>query len=137
MGLLDCAPDCCPVVGSEWPSLSSLGFTCPRLPINHGIISLERASVLSAGITISKHRNRLKADIVEALQCLKCLIKRDLLFRDTDDPSVAAEIMGERQPDVPEDGSGWDALVEDLEDDECYEVDDSDEIRLLSLDNKT
>ena len=45
--------------------------------------------------------------------------------------------MGERQPDVPEDGSGWDALVEDLEDDECYEVDDSDEIRLLSLDNKT
>src|SRR6266550_7853276 len=85
-----------------------------------------------AGITISKCRNRLKADIVEALQCLKCLIKHNLLFRDTDDPSVAAEIMGERQPDVQDD-SGWDDLVEDLEDDEVD--DDSDEVNLVSLDN--
>ncbi|KAJ6530124.1 hypothetical protein B0H19DRAFT_967854 [Mycena capillaripes] len=35
----------------------------------------------AAGITISKGRNRLKGDIVEALQFLKCLIRRDLLFR--------------------------------------------------------
>jgi hypothetical protein len=28
----------------------------------------------SAGITISKHRNCLKGDIVEALQCLECMI---------------------------------------------------------------
>ncbi|KAJ7615811.1 hypothetical protein FB45DRAFT_757400, partial [Roridomyces roridus] len=34
----------------------------------------------SAGITITKRRNRLKADIVEALQCLKCFILHDLLF---------------------------------------------------------
>ncbi|KAJ7131124.1 ribonuclease H-like domain-containing protein, partial [Mycena epipterygia] len=34
----------------------------------------------SAGITISKRRNRLKGDIVEALQVLKCMIKRELLF---------------------------------------------------------
>ncbi|KAJ7202555.1 hypothetical protein GGX14DRAFT_309536, partial [Mycena pura] len=32
----------------------------------------------SSGITISKRRNRLKADIVEALQVLKCMIRRDL-----------------------------------------------------------
>ena len=87
------------------------------------------------GITISKRRNRLKADIVEALQCLKCLIKRDLLFRDADDPSVGAEIMGEQQPDV-QDGLGWDALVDDLDDDKGYEVQDDDEINLFSLDDK-
>lgn len=33
----------------------------------------------SAGITISKHHNRLKGDIVKALQFLKCAILKDLL----------------------------------------------------------
>jgi hypothetical protein len=42
-------------------------------------ISSERA-FSSAGITISKRRNRLKKDIVEALQVLKCMIRRNLLF---------------------------------------------------------
>ena len=37
----------------------------------------------SAGITICKWRNRLDADIVEALQCLKSLIQQDLMARDT------------------------------------------------------
>ena len=37
----------------------------------------------SAGITICKRRNRLDADIVEALQCLKSLIGQDLMARDT------------------------------------------------------
>ena len=36
----------------------------------------------SAGITICKRRNRLDADIVEALQCLKSLIHQDLMARD-------------------------------------------------------
>lgn len=35
-----------------------------------------------AGITISKWRNCLDADIVEALQCLKCLIHQDLMAQD-------------------------------------------------------
>ncbi|KAF8641317.1 hypothetical protein AX14_009957 [Amanita brunnescens Koide BX004] len=93
-------------------------------------VSSERA-FSSARITISKRRNRLKADIVEALQCLKCLIKRDLLFRDADDPSVGAEIVDEQ------DGLGWDGLIDDLDDDEGYdEVQDDDEINLFSLDDK-
>src|ERR1700677_1489706 len=37
----------------------------------------------SAGITICKRRNRLDADIIEALQCLKSLIRQDLMARDT------------------------------------------------------
>ena len=44
-------------------------------------VSSERASS-SAGITISKCRNRLKGIIVEALQCLKCLYHNDLIFRE-------------------------------------------------------
>ena len=43
----------------------------------------------SAGITISKRQNRLKVDIVEALQFLKCLIQQDLVFRA--DPSVTVD----------------------------------------------
>jgi hAT family C-terminal dimerisation region len=43
-------------------------------------VSSERA-FSSAGITISKRRNRLKKDIVEAIQCLKCMYHNDLIFR--------------------------------------------------------
>ena len=35
---------------------------------------------LQGGMTITKQRNRLKGDIVEALQYLKCLIQHNLLF---------------------------------------------------------
>jgi hypothetical protein len=42
-------------------------------------VSSERA-FSSAGITISKCLN---SDIVEALQVLKCMIKRDLIFRES------------------------------------------------------
>ncbi len=42
-------------------------------------VSSERA-FSSAGITISKRRNRLKGDIVEALQFLKCLVRKDLVY---------------------------------------------------------
>ena len=55
-------------------------------------VSSERA-FSSAGITITKRRNRLKADVVEALQGLKCMIKHDLLFREH--PTVRAEVSGE------------------------------------------
>jgi hypothetical protein len=40
------------------------------------------------GITISKHRNCLKGDIVEALQCIKCAIRHDLLFREPAPSSI-------------------------------------------------
>jgi hypothetical protein len=44
-------------------------------------VSSER-TFSSAGITISKRRNRLKGDIVEALQCLKMIYRSDLIFRE-------------------------------------------------------
>ena len=51
------------------------------LAIMASSVSSERA-FSSAGITISKRRNRLKEDVVEALQCLKCLYHEDLIFRE-------------------------------------------------------
>jgi hypothetical protein len=51
------------------------------LAIMASSVSSERA-FSAAGITISKRRNRLKGDIVEALQFLKCLLRKDLLFRE-------------------------------------------------------
>jgi hypothetical protein len=53
-------------------------------------VSSERVFSL-AGITICKRRNRLDADIVEALQCLKCLIQQDLMVK------VVASLTEEEQ----------------------------------------
>ena len=44
-------------------------------------VSSERA-FSAAGITISKRRNRLGGKLVEALQFLKCMYERNLIFRD-------------------------------------------------------
>jgi hypothetical protein len=68
-------------------------------------VSSERA-FSSAGITISKRRNRLKGDIVEALQFLKCLLHRDLIFRtqpstSLDDLDDEVDIMGGNTQPVP------------------------------------
>lgn len=80
----------------------------------------------SAGITISKRRNRLKADIVEALQCLKCLYHNDLIFRDTVDTTHVEQEMEQlecvldgsygNQDTVDQDDVeewSWDQLVSD------------------------
>jgi len=50
------------------------------LPIMASSVSSERA-FLATGITISKRRNQLKGDIVEALECLKCMFHSDIIFR--------------------------------------------------------
>jgi hypothetical protein len=63
--------------GSRFPVWSSLARD--YFSIMASSASSERA-FSSAGITISKRQNRLKADIVEALQFLKCAFRRDLVF---------------------------------------------------------
>ena len=85
---------------------------------------------LAARITISKHRNHLHHDIVEALQFLKCAICKDLIHREPS-PSLALELdLDEVEED---DGSpdwedipkreAWDSLW--LEDDDKDEEEDS------------
>ena len=93
-------------------------------------VSSERA-FSSAGITISKRRNRLKGDIVEALQGLKCLIRRNLLFREVETVTSerAVNIGGGTQAGgVAEDVSAtpWDADLEDSDDDEPDNFGDED-----------
>ena len=78
-----------------------------------------------AGLTISKRRDRLKDDIVEALQCLKCMYYNDLIFQDvivaTEEEaeleSMDLELAGESEGNnsVGE-GFSWDALLTDDED---------------------
>lgn len=92
-------------------------------------VSSERA-FSQGGITISKRRNRLKGDIVEALQCLKCAIQHDLIFREPgpsslveseefDDSELEAD-SEERTGDViADEEDAWDALISD--DDEVSE----------------
>jgi hypothetical protein len=80
------------------------------------------------GITISKRRNRLKGDIVEALQCVKCTIQHDLLFREPGPSSIFevevnnANEYGEVAADAENDdegsetAEGWDNLLLEDED---------------------
>ena len=75
-------------------------------------VSSERAFSF-AGITISKRRNWLKPDIVEALQFMKCLYRWELLFRE--EPSTTQE--AEEDSDAEEKGStvtqeGWDVVYD-------------------------
>ena len=81
----------------------------------------------SAGITISKQCNRLKGDVVEVLQCLKCLYHHDLIFQEVLHCSVIEkDLDGEDIVDVDIDSSvafgqgeqfSWDELVADDEGD--------------------
>ena len=85
-------------------------------------VSSERA-FSQGGITINKRRNRLKGDIVEALQCIKCAIRHDLLFREPAPSStLEAEFSGDGDDDEDSDGGegceaaeGWDDLLMDSE----------------------
>jgi len=80
-------------------------------------VSSERA-FSQGGITITKRRNRLKGDIVEALQCVKCAIRHDLLFREPG-PSSLVELEDNGLEanalvcDATDDDEGWDALMSD------------------------
>jgi hypothetical protein len=90
-------------------------------------VSSERA-FSQGGITISKRRNRLKGDIVEALQCIKCALRHDLLFRERapssiseveeepEDVDAKGDLRGVEELDV-EDVS-WDGLLIEDEDED-------------------
>ena len=89
-------------------------------------VSSERA-FSSAGITISKRRNRLKGDIVEALECIKCLLHHNLIFRPTvtldqvekelEDVEVDEELVGFREIVNKGEEFTWDTLIDDEEED--------------------
>jgi hypothetical protein len=86
-------------------------------------VSSERA-FSQAGLTISKTRSRLGGDIVEALQCLKCAIHREMIFAPPA-PSSALENALVEAATHDDDGEEvtWDSYLDGDEEDEDY-VDD-------------
>jgi hypothetical protein len=77
-------------------------------------VSSERA-FSSAGITISKQRNRLKRDIVEALQVMKLVLKKEVIFR-----TPVYTSLWEMENEVEEDdgSSEWVDVDDDVQEDE-------------------
>ena len=102
---------------SRYPIAASLARD--YLAIMASSVSSERA-FSSAGITLSKRRNRLKGDIVEALQCLKCMYHNDLIFREVvlameEEAELEDELVAADVETVQEDGFSWDQLLLDEE----------------------
>ncbi|KAG6880562.1 hypothetical protein C0993_005780 [Termitomyces sp. T159_Od127] len=95
-------------------------------------VSSERA-FSQGGLTITKDRNRLKGDVVEALQCLKCAVRHDLLFREPGPTSLdeieLEKLEGEENDSRKglENEEGWDEVLSDDNEGFYIEVDlDSD-----------
>ena len=92
------------------------------LSIMGSSVSSERA-FSSAGITVSKRRNRLQVDIVEALQFLKCLLRKDLIYCEPQPSSILEQELDAVLEDngniewVDNDPAGWDELFIDVESD--------------------
>ncbi|THU76133.1 hypothetical protein K435DRAFT_646225 [Dendrothele bispora CBS 962.96] len=62
-----------------YPTWASLSHDYPAINI---ISSVSERTFSSASITISKCCNRLKLDIFEALQFLKCMIHKNIIFQE-------------------------------------------------------
>ena len=88
-------------------------------------VSSERA-FSAAGITISKRRNRLQGDIVEAVEVIKCLLHHDLIFREVlnmahmekelEDLLIDEELGLYADAVLQADEFTWDSLIDDDED---------------------
>jgi hypothetical protein len=82
---------------------------------------------LQGDITISKQHNQLKGGVIEALQCMKCLLCHNLLFHEAG-PSSLTEVEADDSENNAEPGEvgdddkeGWDALILDDKDDESMD----------------
>jgi len=118
---------------SRYPVWASLAQD--YLPVMASSVSSERA-FSSTGITISKRHSRLKSDIVEALQFIKCIYCRELLFREELSTALEAEESFEDLDDTVrgmEDKKGWDGLVGDLQDDKGFQDVDGDNVFVQTI----
>ncbi|PSR71906.1 hypothetical protein PHLCEN_2v12250, partial [Hermanssonia centrifuga] len=81
---------------------------------------LSERAFLQGSIIISKRRNCLKNNIIEALQCLKCAIRHDLLLQASSPSSVTEETISKEElteastmSDEEESGSVWNLILKD------------------------
>ena len=103
---------------SRFPVWASLAKD--YLSIMGSSVSSERA-FSSAGITISKRRNRLKGDVVEALQFIKSLLQKELIYREPQPSSILEQeldlIEDDGDPEWVDEPVGWKELFIDVETD--------------------
>jgi hypothetical protein len=100
--------------GQRYPTWRSLARD--YLAIMASSVSCE-STFSATGITTSKRRDRVKGDIVEALQCLRSSVHQDLSFHDVINAAQEEEQldMADQEPanreasssDVVRDGEGW------------------------------
>ncbi len=98
------------------PTWAALSFD--YLTIMGSSVSSEHA-FSAAGITILKHQNRLKADIVEALEFLKCMYVKDLIYREPAPTSVLEDELevldddGDLDWEDEQETQAWDIDIEE------------------------
>jgi hypothetical protein len=100
------------VNAQQYPVWASLARD--HLSIMATSVSSERA-FSAAALTITKCHNHLKGDIVEAIQVLRMMYQRDLIFREAP-PSSAAELALEELDDGEENGDDSNILLSDESD---------------------
>jgi hypothetical protein len=98
----------------------------------------------AASITISKRRNCLDSDIVEALQCLKSLKSQDLMQRaypsvadeeiQLDDADLQPANQGGSTHDIVDEAEEWtfEAIVEDAGDEDATDDDEVNEVIMIA-----
>jgi len=120
-------------------------INAPRYPVWASLtwdyLSIMSSSISSecafsqGGITVTKQRNRLKGDIVKALQIVKCLIWHDLLFQEPgpsslmeleelDDAELEAGSDLKAAGNDGDDEDSWDVMLNDDVDESDFEMDD-------------
>ncbi|TFY73043.1 hypothetical protein EWM64_g10969, partial [Hericium alpestre] len=124
-------------IPAEMSLVTWWGVNAPRYPVWASLardyLAIMASSVSSehafssAGITITKRRNRLKADVVEALQGLKCALKRNLLVRVSGPSSVIEEQLEVKQE--------AESALEDSATAMALESDDNTVVLVLDLDS--
>ncbi|KIL55515.1 hypothetical protein M378DRAFT_17877 [Amanita muscaria Koide BX008] len=108
-----------------WTMIAWWGMNVHHYPVwaslAHDYLAMMASSVSSerafsqGGITISKWHNRLKGDVVEALQSLKCAIRTNLIFREPGPSTISEGYEEDDGENDSEDEEGWDSLVIDAE----------------------
>jgi len=100
------------VNAQQYPVWASLARN--HLSIMATSVSSERA-FSAAALTITKRRNRLKGDIVEAIQVLRMMYQRDLIFREAA-PSSALELALDELDEGEENGGDSNILLSEESD---------------------
>ena len=76
--------------------------------------------------------NCLKGDIVEALQCIKCAIRHDLIFHEPGPSSVLEEESEAESGNENEDEEEWEDVEKEPWNDTLLENDDVDTVFVIS-----